>query len=98
MNSRSVYLVMSAYMPNGNGSRYGHHGRVAIVECDASAPPPKRISKRSRGLKRIVSIEEPLNIGKTDRCAFRRAIVAATAECARLNGDSSSPQIAGADA
>lgn len=43
------------------------------------------ISLRAKGVKRIVATWEKLNVGKTDRCAFNRALNEAEALADKLN-------------
>lgn len=55
------------------GSCWGQYGRVAVVEVEAGTYP-SMISQRAKGVVRIVWERRRLNIGKTDRCAFQRAV------------------------
>ena len=69
---RYVIIVSQAKMPSscdGSGSYY----RIGLLETDGTQQP-KRIDERSRGCVRIVATWERLFRGKTDRCAFARAM------------------------
>lgn len=63
-------LVASAQMP---ASCKGVYKRIAIVET-VSAERPKMISERTKGVIRIVRSWERLHVGKTERCAYARAM------------------------
>ena len=80
--SRYIVMTASAKMPS---SCWGKYGRVAVVEVEVSAPRPKMISRRARGVVRIVETWERCFIGTTDRCAFYRAVAEAEELAARLN-------------
>jgi hypothetical protein len=74
METEYVVKVSAANMPN---SCWGSYARVAVLEIDRTKLPvggPKMISERARGVIRVVCVWDRLNVGKTDRCAFRRAM------------------------
>jgi hypothetical protein len=59
------------------GSCWGKYKRVAVIELEDDCPAdfvPAMISERSKGVKRIVRTWEKLNVGKTEHCAFGRAM------------------------
>ncbi len=71
MDTRYIIMTASAKMPM---SCWGRYARVAVVETDLpEGQSPKMISKRARGLIRIVETWERLNVGTTEKCAFQRA-------------------------
>jgi hypothetical protein len=82
---RFVVQIASANMPNGC---WGAHARVAVLEIEPGTRAdfkPTMISERARGVARVVETWERLNVGKTERCAFRRALAAAERLAADLN-------------
>ena len=91
-NTTHVVLTAAAQMP---GSCWGVYRRVAVaeVEIDAEGEPvsPKMISKRARGLVRLVEVWEALNVGKVHRrggegrCAYTRALAEAETLAGELN-------------
>lgn len=80
----SKFIVMTAATPMPQ-SCWGQYRRVAVVEVEGDTKP-KMISKRARGVVRIVKRWEKLSVGKTDRCAYRRALADAGALARALNG------------
>jgi hypothetical protein len=46
------------------------------------------LSERARGVVRVVATWEKLNVGKTARCAYQRALADAIELAAELNSDS----------
>jgi hypothetical protein len=76
------YIVMSsaAKMP---GSCKGVYKRVAVMEVEPGAEP-KMISERAKGVIRVVQTWENLNVGKTDKCAYSRALRVAEMMAKRL--------------
>ena len=70
--SRFIVMDRTAHMPS---SARGMYRRVAVVETDLpEGEEPKMISDRARGVVRLVRTWERLNVGKTERCAFQRAL------------------------
>ena len=53
--------------------------RIAVMEMEDGAQPPKMISDRASGCVRIVRTWEKLYVGTTDKCAFEVALVEAKA-------------------
>lgn len=80
------YIVMSASakMPNSVKSPYR---RVAVVEVEPGARP-KMISERAIGVIRIVRTWERLYVGRSEKCAYERALAEAGELCDRLNAES----------
>jgi hypothetical protein len=72
----------------------GTYRRVALVkltpEYAANGELPKMISTHARG---VVAVKDRGNhsLGKTERCAYFRALRSAEAEAAELNTDSVAP-------
>lgn len=82
---RYIISDASANMPN---SCWGVYRRIAILELEPNWPEgkfPAMISKRAKGVKRVVRTWERLNVGKTNRCAYNRAYAEAKAELTKLN-------------
>jgi len=71
-------LVMSsaAQMPTSCKGRYR---RVALLRV-ARGVIPAMISARAWGVIEVLGVAEKLNVGSTDRCAFRRAVLQSTAQ------------------
>lgn len=79
--TRYVVMTAAAKMPN---SCWGIYRRVAVAEI-VPGSAPKMISARARGVIRLVATWEKLNVGKTDRCAYGRALSEARALAEQLN-------------
>ena len=80
---KTEYIVQtaSAHMPN---SCRGQYRRVAVMEINQGAAPTM-ISERARGVIRIVRTWEKQHVGKTPRCAYRRALADAETLASSLN-------------
>jgi hypothetical protein len=80
-----IVMTSSAAMPS---SCMGTYRRVAIVKLcmdyAIAGLEPKMISARARGVEAIRDYGHQ-NVGKTERCAYRRALAEATAEASRRN-------------
>ena len=78
------YIVKSsrAKMPS---SCWGHYGRVALLKVEAGIERVSMISPRARGVIEVVKTWEKLHLGKTERCAFERALREAENMAAALN-------------
>ena len=74
-------------MPN---SCMGMYRRVAVVQLNqhytAHGLRPKMISERAVGVLRVVDLGKH-NVGKTDRCAYRRKLKEAQEMVDRINSD-----------
>ena len=77
------YIVMTAEAKMPSKCR-GKYGRIAIVETDG-INLPKQINPTHKSVIRIVRSWERLNIGKTDKCAFKKALIEANDICKELN-------------
>lgn len=73
-------LDKSEKMP---ASCWGKYRRIAIVRMPDNAHEPPRIDERIKGLE-IVDQWRSLNVGKTDRCAYRVALREAETKLAEL--------------
>ena len=81
--TRFVVLTAAAAMPN---SCWGIYRRVGVVEIAADADERRlTIDERRKGVIRVVSTWERLNVGRTARCAYQRALAEAEALVADLN-------------
>lgn len=80
MNTSFIVMTATAQMPN---SCWGHYRRLAVVEVIAGCTPAM-ISRRARGVVRIIQTYERLNVGKTERSAYAEALVRARALCSKL--------------
>lgn len=63
-------VCSAAKMPS---SCWGTYRRVAVVEIDPGVTSISMISDRARGVRSVVETWEKLNVGKTERCAYKRA-------------------------
>lgn len=72
------------------GLRYGiaDYYRIGVLEMEEGTTVAKMISPRARGVVRVVETWDALYRGKTDRCAYARAMKEAQSLCDRLNGQS----------
>jgi hypothetical protein len=81
--SKYQIIASKAKMPNSCWGRYYH---VAVVEITPGfAGVPKMISERARGVEAIVWTSGPVCDGKTERCAYARAVSEAKALIERLS-------------
>ena len=81
--TRFVVITSAAQMPN---SCWGIYRRVGVLEVKADVDERKlSIDTRRKGVVRIVSTWEKLNVGSTARCAYQRALADAHALVAELN-------------
>lgn len=87
MKTHFIVQTAAAFMPS---SCWGKYGKVAILEVEEGIDSVKMISARARGVVRVVRVYDRLSKGKTDRCAFNRALIACQAEAAALNARSAS--------
>jgi hypothetical protein len=76
-----VVITAAACMPN---SCWGTYRRVAVLEV-VRGVTPKMISARARGVVRVICTWERRNVGKTDRCAYSRAVAEAVEMVDELN-------------
>lgn len=74
-------VTKAAKMPTSCRGRYR---RVAVVETE-TADVPAMISDRARGVRRIVRDYGACSVGRTERCAYARAMADARDLAADLN-------------
>jgi hypothetical protein len=84
MKHTYTIVVSSARMPSSCRGRYA---RIGIVRSPVGVPAPTRICTTQ--VHTVVRTWESLHVGKTEACEFERALKAAEAELARLNGGKS---------
>jgi hypothetical protein len=77
-----IVQTASAKMPS---SCWGQYRRVAVLEVAGTVKRVSMISSRARGVKAIVETWEKLNVGSTERCAYRRALREAIELAEKLN-------------
>lgn len=80
MNTHFIIQTASAKMPS---SCWGRYGRIAVIECAASMDSVSQISKRARGVVRIIETWEKLNVGGP-KSAYGRAMADAEALKSKL--------------
>jgi hypothetical protein len=81
--TRFVVVSSAAAMPQ---SCWGVYRRLGVLEVAADVDDSRlTIDERRKGVVRIVSTWEKLNVGHTDRCAYARALVEANELVAELN-------------
>lgn len=78
------YVVMTAAAKMPGSCKFGRYGKVAVVETDGYHTP-KQIHPRHAAVRSIVAVWDRLNIGHTERCAYRRALAEAEAMAMRFN-------------
>ena len=83
--NRFVVKASSAHQPS---SRKWKHPRmrVAVLEVEDGAPPPKMISTHAHGVVRVVRTWEDLYAGTSGRDQYSLALKAATEMAAKLEG------------
>lgn len=81
--SHFIVQTSSAHMPN---SCWGIYRNVAVLEVENGLKSVAMISKRARGCVRVVKHFGPQNVGKTDKCGYRRTLKEAQELADRLNG------------
>lgn len=80
---RFIVMSSTARMPQ---SCWGSYKRVGVVELEPGfVGTPKMLSERARGVRRVVETWENCFVGKTERCAYERALVEAAKLAADLN-------------
>lgn len=77
-----IVMTSSAHMPT---TCWGRYANVAVVKCNTDNPP-KQIHPKHKKVLDIVSYEGKLFVGRTDRCAFARALSRANELAETLNG------------
>jgi hypothetical protein len=86
--NRYIIIISSARMPANCLGIYRRIGLLEVTpeayEQDRSGVRRLRIDTRAKGVVRIVATWERLNVGKTDKCAFIRALTEAQALLATL--------------
>jgi hypothetical protein len=76
MNTHYIIQTASAQMPS---SCKGIYKRIAVLEVAAGINKASMISERVKDVVRVVETWERLNVGKTEKCAYARAMVEAEA-------------------
>ena len=80
--TRFVVVSSAAAMPQ---SCWGVYRRVGVLEVEASVDESRlTIDERRKGVVRVVTTWERLNVGTTARCAYQRALAEAEALAASL--------------
>lgn len=87
MTERKTHFIVQTASAKMPASCWGEYGRVAVLEVDADREHVSMISRSARGVHRIVDIWERCYVGKTDRCAYARALADAQALADELNAD-----------
>lgn len=67
------------------GSCWGRYARIGVLEVNADVERVAMISERCRAVRNVVATWERLNVGTTERCAYRRALAEAEHLAAKLN-------------
>lgn len=76
-------IRVSAATPSINC--FGKYKKVAVMMMESGSPAPRMISNRAKGCKKILWISGFVSVGKTDRCAYAKAIRYATALADAIN-------------
>lgn len=70
---RGNFAIISSADTSPSG--FGEYRRIGLVELDKSVDKiPTMITQRARGCSRVIETWERLNVGKTNRCAYQRAL------------------------
>jgi hypothetical protein len=91
MTTATKFVVVSsaAAMPN---SCWGVYKRIGVLEVAADADENRlTIDARRKGVIRIVTTWERLNVGRTERCAYQRALAEARELAASLAAAHAAP-------
>jgi len=83
--SETHFIVQSASARTG--ARFGEYRRVAVLEVLVGVRSASMISERSRDVVRVVDTWERLNVGKTPKCAYGRALEEAESLAGELNAE-----------
>ena len=81
---KANYIVQTA-AANMPSSCWGTYRRVAVLAVEPGLTHVAMISRRARGVREIVWLADKLNVGKTERCAYAKAMAHAKALAADLN-------------
>lgn len=80
--TRFVVVSSAACMPS---SCWGVYKRIGVLEVESSVDERRlTIDERRKGVVRVVTTWERLNVGRTERCAYQKALVEAEALAASL--------------
>lgn len=83
----SKYVVKASCFHQPSSRKWKHpRMRVAVLEVEDGAPPPKMISTHARGVVRVVRVWEDLYAGTSGRDQYSRAWKAACEMAERLGG------------
>ena len=72
--SQFIIQTAAAYMPSTCKGRYR---RVAVLEVAEGLDRVSMISRRARGVVRVVRTWEKRNVGLTAKCAYQKALAEA---------------------
>jgi hypothetical protein len=70
----SKFIIKSSAACMPSSCKWGPYRRVAVLEVEDGVDSVKMISPRARGVIQVVRTWERLFVGKTDRCAYERAL------------------------
>ena len=79
------YIVQTATAHMPQAARRYRYRRVAVLEVQPGVTSVAMISTHARGVVRIVRTWERRSVGKTERCAYSRALAEAEALADELN-------------
>lgn len=80
-----VVVTSSAKVPASRRRFPTQYRNVAVIEAE-NGIVPKMISPRAKGVIEIVAMWPACAVGKTDRCAYDKALLQANQLAAKLNG------------
>ena len=84
--SKFIVQTATAQMPS---SCKGTYRRIGVLEVADGVERASMISPRAKDVIRVVDTWESLNVGITERCAYRRALKDAEAMAEKLNAERS---------
>lgn len=81
----NTHYIVQAAATTPAANCWGTYKRIAVLEVEAGLTHVAMISPRARGCVRVVATWEKLNVGTTDRCAYRVALKEAREMAEQLN-------------
>jgi hypothetical protein len=82
----ATHYIVQTSQANMPSSCWGNYRNVAVLEVPVEVTRASMISERSRDVVRIVWMAQKLNVGKSVRSAYAKALTFAQTYCDELNG------------
>lgn len=82
-----AYIIQTASAKvAGKARKFGRYRHVAVLEVEDGIEFASMISTRAKGVRRIVWDSGAVSVGKTDKCAYAKAMAEAREILARCEG------------